>query len=718
MNKKNTLKKMAAVAMVAALGLGATGCNFIITDNEADLNQTVATVNITSTLKADEAYKNVADDVMTILGDKTGEISKSELVSYFLSVGYQYVQSYGYTYEDTFKMLLDGLVSREIMIQYATAHYLAEGAKDGSIGLKDYNDFVAKQHEALEKSTEEGAEKELALLKKHPEILAFKYFLTDGGEGSTEDYDRTVYTLKKSLNDSLDSMEGEFIKASTDAETTEDKVQTLPTGVGTEKEDYYSVDYDVYTGRNTLDSCKPYEKLDGSTTSTRRSAYNRFLANLQANNFINMNGDEVEDTADITHIDYYYVELSSSLGQALITKYLDDLEAELGDKMKTEYIKGKYASIYLEQMLSYKNSPSAFETALGSVSDDSFVLYGLQDFGFVYNILIPFSPAQEVQYTQYKNMGLTANDLYLKRKELLKGVKGEDLRDSWITTGKTSNYSYEKDGKYYFFEDNFTNEDKYEKLTHYANAYPYNGTVTENKEDDKYEFEPVKMSVDNVLDDMLALIEKLSGAKATENTSVKTAYENNVSYTNKKGEVEDYTKFIYRSGKVDLGTVRAADHFNPESTSYKALSAVNEMMFAYSTDTGCLNTYMGYVVSPYGTSFMKEFEAAAQWTIKNGVGSYAVCPTDYGWHIIYCSFKYTGENNGDVYGGYVAEADMPVGTNWEGTFSNLFYESLKTSMVNNSANEVQSTILNKYNNESSVTRYQKAYQDLLDMDKQ
>ena len=176
-------------------------------------------------------------------------------------------------------------------------------------------------------------------------------------------------------------------------------------------------------------------------------------------------------------------------------------------------------------------------------------------------------------------------------------------------------------------------------------------------------------------------------------------------------EVEDYSKFIYRSGKVNFTeTPKASDFFNAASESNKALSAVNEILFAYSTDPGSLDSYMGYVVSPYGNGYVSEFEAAAQWAVKNGVGSWAVVPTDFGWHIIYCSFKYSG---GEVYAYNHAEA---VGDGMvEGSFSKMFYDSLKEKMVSNTTNEIQAMVLNQFNNDKAVQKFQKAYQDLLDM---
>ncbi len=721
MNRKNSVKKTAALLLGLALAVGAVGCkNFIITDNEKDLAQTVAKVDISAQLAKDgNEYKDVAADVATVVKSLSTEISKRDLIAYFLSTGYQYVESYGYTYEDTFNMLMDGLVSREIMMQYAIAYYL----KNTDLTAAGCADYVA-----AEKA--KASEKEKELLDAHPEVLTLKYFLTEGGKDETE-YKLAVYNLKKSLNTSLDSLEQSYIKAEAE-EHDHATARTLPNGVTTEKEDYYTENYEIYTARNnqTLDACGEYEKQEGSTTSTRQKAYNAFLANLQGYSMIGN-----EDTADVTKLSYYYVELSSALGQALINKYFEDEQDSVTAKLDETYVQAKYDEIYKAQENSYKANPSAFATAMGSVSDTSFLLYGLDGFGYVYNILLPFSSSQNVRYTEAKNN--TANDqdaLYTIRKNILAGVKAKDLRDTWISAHDHANYSYEKDGQYYFFEDNFAENSRYEKLKQYLGKYAYNGTVAE--EDDELVATANEIYIDKAstpadkdgkkADGFIEIMESYIDAtlgredaatgslntgttkKFSDDSKYYTDY-NTAKYTNADDEMKDYSSFIYYTGKVNGLTGEAKDYFNAESDTYKAVSAVNELMFAYSTDTGCLNTYFGYAVSPYKTDFVKEFEYAAQEAIRGGVGSYVVCATDYGWHIVYASFVY---KTGDVYGGYKA-AEKET----EGSFSNLFYESLKTSAAQNYSTEKQNEVLNRYNNDDSVSLYKDKYKDLLEMDK-
>ena len=716
MNKKNNLKKTAALLLGIALTAGSTGCNFIVTNNEKDLAQTVAEINISESLKNDpnEKYQAVADEVAEVVSNLSTDISKRDLIAYFLSVGYQYVENYGMSYEQTFNMLMEGLVSREIMIQYAIAYYLATN-DDITVGDENTDGSLIKYKKDELNAAAERSEKEKELLEAHPEVLTLKYFLTDGGKGSTEDYDRAVYGLKKSLNNSLDSLENSYIKAQSE-EHNHEEARTLPTGVNAEKEDYYTSDYEVYTGLNTLDKCGEYEKVDGSTPSTRQNAYNAFLANLQSYNMISTSG-KIEDTSDVTKLNYYYVELSSSLGQSLINKYYEDLAEEVTASIDEAYATTKYNEILAAQEQKYAGNPTAFSTAMDSVSDTSFLLYGLENFGYVYNILIPFSTSQNVQYTAAKNnTANTQDDLYNIRKAILKNVEGKDLRDSWISDHDHANYSYKENGKYYFFEESLKGSNKYEKLKQYAGTYAYNGTVEEVDGELKATPNPIKIG--DFIDIMEKHIQDVSKCDA-DGSYLTTEYDEdgkNTVYTieedtNGDGKIDksyvDYSKFVYYQGKVDLGTVNAKDYFNPESNVYKAVSAVNELMFAYSTDPGCLNTYYGYAVSPYGTNFVKEFEYAAQEAVKGGVGTYMVCATDYGWHILFASYVFEG---GEVYGGYNhAEAEV------EGTFSNLFYESLKATVADSSSTEIQNNVLNRYNNEDSVTLYQDRYQDLLDL---
>ena len=95
--------------------------------------------------------------------------------------------------------------------------------------------------------------------------------------------------------------------------------------------------------------------------------------------------------------------------------------------------------------------------------------------------------------------------------------------------------------------------------------------------------------------------------------------------------------------------------------------------------------------------------------MKQGAGNYVVVPSDYGWHVIYCTFSFK-EQNGEIrpFTYLASEADE------EGSFSNLFYESVKATIVENYSSTKQTTIVTNY--KGCATVYESAYSDLLNLD--
>ncbi len=721
MSKKNSIKKIAALALGVALTMGATGCDFIRTDSMKDLEQTVATVNISKMLsEADGAEKLNA---ILDLGGVGKDIPKRDLVSYFMSIGYQYVESYGYSYEATFNMLLDMLVSRKIVTQYAVLYYLNNNSK---LSAEKCAQYVEAQ------LAEAKTDREKELLKAHPEVSAMKYFLTeydvDTQTAEKQDlWDKTLYQMFSAINATLDSTESAYITASSEDHNHDDS-RTKPTNADTEKSDFYIapriVDgeedrYEVYTGLNKNGIPYGYEALDGSTVTTRKKAYNAFIGNLDDNGLIK----KEDNTSNIYEMDYYYVELAGRLEQALIEKYTDDLIEKGESELTAEYLSNRYTQTYNAQKLAYEKDVAAFETAIGSLSDTNFVMYSpVKNFGFVYNILIPFSEEQNRLYQAAEARSVSDAELYKYRTELLANVRAKDLRTSWFDEHDHANsafvaeglnyYNNGKNSNYLFFEDNLTNNERYEELDVYLGQYPFNGSV-EKKDNGEYKLKANTMKIDDFLAEMEGYLEYAVGTGSVSEKKLWDTYvsaKNSLNYTlNEDDTFADYGQFVYYSGKVNVGEVTAANYFNPETTAYKAAAAFNELMFAYSTDTGCLNTYMGYVVSPFKTNYVPEFEYAAQWAVAQGAGTYVVCPSTYGWHIIYVTYAYTTE---DVYGGYNA-ADAAV----EGTFSNLYAEAMKEQYSADYATDEQNRLVLEYDNETCVVRNQKTYQDLLDLDK-
>lgn len=671
-------KRFIPIALSALLaGATLTGCTSLLsTESEGDMAQIVATVDIS--LSDDFASGGEYEKYADVIGEKT--VSKRDLVASFINNGSSYVSDQGYTYEETFDLLLTNLVNRKIVVQYAMV-YCFENV-DG-ITVEGYNEAVASSD--------------------HPDIAALKYFLPE------EDYNQAVYSLREVINNSLDSTESGFITSTDEHEHTSD-VRTTPTGVDTEVEDYYDPDYKVYTGINSAGDCGSYETQDGSTPTTRKKAYNSFLSSLSANYLLSSD----EDTTDIETLDYWYEELEGQLESALITYLGDELEEASEDTLTEEFVTERYNEIFATQKQEYDLSGSDYESDLDSLSDSQFVLYSpVSGYGFVYNILLPFSETQLYAITALNNdEGIEKSEYYEKRAALAKEITATDQRGSWMT-GETD-YSFKASengistygGDYLFFENNVVKTDRYEAIPKYYGHYAYKGTVEydETEEDyNGYTLTPDKITVDDFINEL----ESYAGyaGLVCSGSYVSTYATSAADFLDEDGDI-DYSKFIYYTGKIEVD-YDANTMFVEDTSAYTAVSVVNELMFAYSTDTGCFNKYLGYSVSIYDTSYVKEFEYAAKKTVEGGVGTYMICLTDYGWHLMYCSSVFT---EGEVYSFNWADIEK------EGTFSYYFYEALKDSTSGNATSVYESQIINKYGTDTCVTKYEDRYADYSALD--
>lgn len=671
MKKKNLL----AVSMAAALSVSClTGCELIVTDNRKDMEQIVAEVNIAKAedFSAGGVYESYASAI------DTQTVSKREMVSYFVNTGYIYVQSYGYTYSETFDLIVTSLVNQRIVSQYAKAYFfeLSKTSAEYDYTLDGYTAYVAASDE--------------------PEIAAYRYFLTD------DEYGKAVYSLNKSINDSIDSYEKRLVE--TEEESSSVTVRTTPTGLDTEKEDYYDKEYAIYTGKNAASACGTYEKIDGSTPTTRKKAYNNFLLSLQTNYLY----DKSEQGLAVEELSYYKVELARQLSAMLISKLADSIEEETAKTLTEEYVTARYNELLSGQKNAFDASESSFETAISSLSDSSFVLYSPNaNYGFVINILLKFSDTQSYLLSGYQaDKNLSTDELYQKRAGLLKNLMAKDQRDSWFLGEE--DYSYVSadafGGEYVFFEDSLSENDQYERLANYYGKYAYNGTV-EKDEDGDYVLKANKIDVDGFISVFEDYVSFATGKSARTVIGKDPSYYDR-SYLNADGSV-DYSKFVYYAGKFDVAFDRNT-HFVRGTTANNAFSAVNELSFAYNMDTAGLNSYLGYAVNAYDTDFIKEFEYAAKLAVSMGVGAYTVAPSDYGWHVMYCTYTF---DEGELYTFDYADVEK------EGTFSYYFYEALKESTSGTSTSATETKIINAYNNDTCVELFESRYADLKKLDK-
>ena len=776
--KKKLIKILsAAIAVVFALGVFA-GCDLLVTDNRRDMEQVVAEVNIgadTEALSASmEAVGSELDaDISSAIGEIVSQenILKRDLIVYFMSYGYNYVSSDASDYSAAFESILDDLVENKILSQFATIYYLNAGEVRVDRDRTDLNDKGYTEITEEESGIADGLRMNKDLTVEgykaaigdktgdEASVAAYSYFLTE------DEINYANYVVMSSINGAIDSYEEDIIAEMNDTTTSSDS-RTTPTGANTISSTYYPsrtengakvVDYGIYTGYNTISECGDYEKVNGSTTYTRRRAYARFLNALRLNYLV----QEDEDVSmDVTELSYFTVELETQLEQRLLNKFIATLSLLSSENITQDTLQSAYNIELTSQTESNKRADSStFISTMDSLSDTSFVLYSPdgRQFGYVYNILIPFNAGQTLNLAevgQHYTAGTAA--YYAARNsrdsELYDRVEATDQRGPWFNGSTDYSYVAEGDGyyknaknsaedkeNYLFFEDSFVTsaneEGEVAGIDRYAGRYPYNGSAVQNN-DDTYTLTPFRLNIDEFIDEMEAYIDwyinySVSGASGTHasgsyysgkdasgahvwnGTNGDAFYETTtedfqkVDETTGRTTVDQSANIYYKGSVAGVEGSAAATYLTEGSTSYAALSAFNELMFAYSTDTGCLNTYYGYSIasSEDATDYVAEFEFAAQEAIKEGIGTYYVVATDYGWHILYVSFAFNG---GVTY----ADGFIYSERNVEGTFSYYYYQAKKSSLTSSDITDVRNNIFTELNSSDVVSRYPSRYANL------
>lgn len=697
MKKKKTAFLALAVAGVMTAGM-LSGCSLITTDAHKDYMQTIATVDISgsSAFEANGEFASLGGAI------EPSDILKRDLIASFVSSGYSAMNSYGWSYKQTFDAISKSLVNRQLTIQYAVAYLLKNGTD--ALGEMQYS---VEGYNAAVKDTTGNAKK----------LAGLQYFLSEAEQN------QGLYSCRKSFNNALDSQEKKYIKSEDDGTSSSSAtVRTLPKNVNTENEGYYDPAYKIYTGFNSASDCGGYEAVKGSTTTTRKKAYNSYIAGLRESQLL----AEKEDPTDLESLAYFTEQRISSYETILINKLTKLFEKEAAETLSEAYMNDYYDKLYASQSEAFKAEGGAatFEESLDKMAADNFLLTApAQNYGYVINILLPFSASQSAAVSALNtDYGDKKGNAFAQRAKILEKVKATDQRGTWFT-GETD-YSYlatdaftnadENRSKYLFFEDALKSEGEsaqYEPLKNYYGKYSYNGQVHYDEENKKYTLSPKKISIDDFIGEMTNYL-AFAGFTCVADSSLATSdYYNQAPedyYKTVDGALKvDYSKFLYYAGYVQelRDSFDANNLFVAGTKENTAFSIINELSFAYNTDTAGLNSYLGYSVVTGKTSFVSEFEYAAQEACRMGAGSYTVAPSQYGWHIMYCTFSFV-ESNGEIRPFTFNYNDI----NREGSFSNLLYESVKSTIVENYSSNMQKTIVGEYT--SCATVYEDRYTEL------
>lgn len=692
--KKLIVKIVTLIFSVTVVLSMFTACNWVTTVVDRDMNQVVATVNI-SRNTTDESLKGKLND------DK---IYKRDLVAGYMSYGYQYVTSQNYTQSAAYKVVFDNLVSNKVITQLARY----ELSKDNpDVTLKyDVNadktglnaDYVQHLKSYL---TDYEFANALYLVRSSVNSMVTTFVETTDDTDEKEDESFTARTTP--TKDSDEDTDEEALKARTATEyeikvveaTLEyDEAENVPEEFTTLVASNPSVyDLNMYLFMN-------YE-IDFASSRERKQGASKLFDYLE-NNGLNKEGDrwatkeserksDKEKYYDFNNPDeslnctYFQYLLETRLESALISKYENSLINSIEEtELSNDGLWEQYVVEYATQEALYRNDITSYETALSNVSDSSFILYTPYEgsYGYVTNLLIGFSDEQTALLNAYSSKkGVTEADIVNYRKGLLQSLQASDQRTTWVQ----SNY-----GKYSNVADNsgtFTFDDDY-RMSSLDSVKNFIGTVK---------------------------VKDAEGTKVEDSNGVKKGA---WSYTEVTPDKIDFATFYNTYVKDLLGDVKYFEDggaYGKATYSDELYDKFNDLLFAFSTDTGCLNKEYGYLYSAFtsDTTYVKEFAEAAKLVVSKGVGAYTVVATQYGYHIIMCTelvkTPYAVNDTGkDAFVQDLAN---------KGTLAYNYREVKKNAVVNNEISKFVERKINPFvtakNEQYAVSRNDKVYKQLI-----
>ncbi|HBK02696.1 MAG TPA: hypothetical protein DDY77_06690 [Clostridiales bacterium] len=670
---KNKLSKIVVMIMAVVMCLSAfVGCDWITTNVDEDMKQTVATVKISEAVNAED-------------------ITKKQLNAGYLSYGYQYVQSYGYTTSKAYSLVLQNLVNNRIIVQQSRVEIarlynaLSDGTESADTEFKKY----------MKDNTLAGTAK---LDAKQSSAEALEKFLSE------YEVEQAKYSVRKSINSMIDTYveddeeekereEVTYTARTTPTEEAEKDYEEWELKTATPTDHEYAVanltlneGVDVlkskYTNKFDLNSAvaKAYKvDYDGKG---RKKAYSALVKSLKTAGLIGEN-----ESAKDNEFRYAYFEdlYKSQLESALVSRYEDSLIAGVEKTLDGENYDAlwdQYKVEYDNQMKTYENDRSAYETALGEVSDTKFVLanpFKGEAYGYVLNLLIGFTDEQSADYSAYSaKKGITEAMKIAYRAKLLENLVAKDQRTSWV---QNSYGTYDKTtGKFTFDSKYLVSDD--------SALSSFIGKVTVKDEDgyvqeDDDGVEETKWQVTDVTSDTI-------GFDKFYDTYLKTL-------------IGD--KKIYEKGdETSIGQATFTDELN---------DTFNELMFAFSTDTGCLNKTYGYLSTPSNSDYVAEFASAARDVVTKGVGAYTVVATDYGYHIIICTNVISDPYTIDEAGETKFKADVLK----EGTIAYKYRNVKVDSVVDSEVSKIANKFISEAkDNEDTVSYNYGAFKDLIEKD--
>ncbi len=686
--KKLLFKLIAVISLVAVTFGTLAGCALFETNQDRDMAQKAVTVDISA-----GAEKGVATDIL-----------KRDLIAGYMSYGYYYVQNYGYTTAKAYQLILDNLVNNAVIVQQSKKELA--GDYKSKVYVDDVKVLTASDVEALEHGTDM-----LSLIASDNDIAAYtaKNVGDTGYAAGLADYVKGVYAsadlkrtdasfrfvgdvneVLKAVSDAIDNLNSfidSFMDSSDDHAHNHDEItyspRTTPTMDAAEDtidvEACYKVIKNDQTGLNA--------EITGDRLKAFKKGYKRLqelgLIESDANNDKYFEGKDAPTVLSALQIDYFKNSVQSALDSKAVDKYEKALRA---DRVATpDELWNEYKELGEKQSSEYAGNVSGLETALGEVSDSNFVVYNSGiGYGYVSHLVVEYTEAQKALITEKKaEKDITKTEIADYIKTLAGDIVVKDLRDSWVKAGY---------GDYDAVNNEFVFSDKYVYNTSDKewNLAKFNGTVSgvtsyieETDDGDVIEFRFENVTANELgYSDFVGIVEGALGVAPVLDEAV---------------AIPDFAAKKYDERK-------------------EILNRFEDIKFAFSTDTGNFNKYLGYVYSPLTSKdqYVTEFVDACAKALKEGEGSVVMFMSEsYGLHILICTAK---EGNYGYYTDFEAfKNDMDI----KGTVAYNFKEANASLIESNYVSKAADRFIKEYTNKNKDGKYdyitynEKAYKDLV-----
>ena len=685
--KKLLFKLIAVISLVAVTFGTLAGCALFETNKDRDMAQKAVTVDISA-----GAEKGVATDIL-----------KRDLIAGYMSYGYYYVQNYGYTTAKAYQLVLDNLVNNAVIIQQS------KKALAGDYKSKVYVDDVKVLSAGDVEALENGAEM-LSLIASDNDIAAYtaKKVGETGYAAGLADYVKSVYgstdlkrtdasfrfigdvnEVLKAVSDAIDNLNS-FIESFMDEDDHEhnhDEITYSPRTTPTMDKEEDKIDVEACYKVIKDDQTGLKAEITGDRLKAFKKGYKRLqelgVVETDSNNDKYFEGKEVPTVLSALQLDYFKNSVQSALDSKAVDKYEKALRA---DRVATaDELWKEYQDLGEKQSSEYAGNVSGLETALGEVSDSKFVVYNSGiGYGYVSHLVVEYTEAQKALITEKKaEKDITKTEIADYVKTLAGGIVAKDLRDSWVKAGY-GNYNAES-GEFVF-------SDKYVYNTSDKewNLAKFNGTVggVTSYEEETNDGTVVKLHFENVTanelgyKDFVGIVEGALGVAPVLDEAV---------------VIPDFAAKKYDERK-------------------EILNRFEDIKFAFSTDTGNFNKYLGYVYSPLTSKdqYVPEFVDACAKALEKGEGGVVMFMSEsYGLHILICTAK---EGNYGYYDTLEAfKSDMEI----KGTVAYNFKEANASLIESNYVSKEADRFIKEYTNKNKDGKYdyitynEKAYKDLV-----